>query len=52
MIFSPAANSHEYENKSASLQDVLCVGRSEDFDPALDFMDEERDKNLLVRSAR
>jgi len=51
MIFLPSARVHEYEDKFAAMDNVLCVGRSESFDPEFDYMDEENDKNLHVRAA-
>jgi len=52
LIYGPAALSHEYVDKSASMENVLCVGRSGSFDPVHDFMDENNDKNLIVRRQR
>ncbi|XP_076825618.1 fibrocystin-L-like isoform X2 [Clavelina lepadiformis] len=49
-IFAPVALTHEYEDKFARMENVLCVGRSPHFDPALDKMDEKTDKNLLIRN--
>ncbi|CAK8682976.1 unnamed protein product [Clavelina lepadiformis] len=49
-IFAPVALTHEYEDKVARMENVLCVGRSPHFDPALDKMDEQTDKNLLIRN--
>ncbi|CAK8674402.1 unnamed protein product [Clavelina lepadiformis] len=49
LIYGPAALSHEYSDKSASVENVLCVGRSDSFDPDLDTMD-ENDDNLVVRA--
>ncbi|CAK8682966.1 unnamed protein product [Clavelina lepadiformis] len=49
-IFAPAALSHEQADKFARMENVLCVGRSQHFDPDLDKMDEQTDKNLRVRN--
>ena len=51
MIFHPDARSHQYKDKFAAMDEVLCVGRSESFDPQYDYMDEANDKNLIVRAA-
>ena len=51
IIFGPSALRHECVEKSANLENVLCVGRSENFDQAYDFMNEATDKNLIIRSA-
>ena len=51
MIFGPPSPSHRFEDKFAKMDEVLCVGRSDDFDPSQDFMDELNDPNLLVRGA-
>ncbi|CAK8682961.1 unnamed protein product [Clavelina lepadiformis] len=50
-IFAPVALTHEYEDKFARMENVLCVGRSPHFDPALDKMDERNNKNLLNRNS-
>ncbi|CAK8682970.1 unnamed protein product [Clavelina lepadiformis] len=49
-IFAPAALSHGQADKIARMTNVLCVGRSQHFDPDLDKMDEQTDKNLRVRN--
>uniref|UniRef100_H2YQB4 Polycystic kidney and hepatic disease 1 (autosomal recessive)-like 1 n=1 Tax=Ciona savignyi TaxID=51511 RepID=H2YQB4_CIOSA len=52
IIFAPAALSHTYADKSAKLEDVVFVGRSDHFDPFLDNMDETTDKNLIIRAEK
>ncbi|XP_076825620.1 fibrocystin-L-like isoform X2 [Clavelina lepadiformis] len=49
-IFAPAALTHLYENKIARMENVTCIGRSPHFDPNLDKMDENTDKNLQIRN--
>uniref|UniRef100_H2YFZ9 G8 domain-containing protein n=1 Tax=Ciona savignyi TaxID=51511 RepID=H2YFZ9_CIOSA len=52
IIFAPAALSHVYAEKFARLESVVCVGRSDHFDPVLDTMDEATDKNLIIRAKK
>nr|XP_026695327.1 fibrocystin-L-like [Ciona intestinalis] len=49
VLFAPPALSHTYINKFSKLDNVLCIARTDHFDPTQDFMDERTDKNLIVR---
>ena len=50
IVYGPPSLSHEYEDKYARAENLLVVGRSDDFDPAVDALDESTDRSLIIRS--
>ena len=50
IVYGPPSLSHEYEDKYAKVENLLLVGRSDDFDPTVDTLDEDTDRSLIIRS--